>query len=375
MTTDLPLPALLAVPLVAFTIEFDNESEHRSPHRTTWGPAAGSRRGPWLVSLAMWANFMQFVGADGVPLRELDDLARMTNLAGLKRWGYIAVQPDPADGRPSPPRRDWIVAPTAAGHRAQEVWQPLAGVIEDRWRARFGAGDITALRGALAVLIDQFDAELPPYLPVVKHELVADISRFRARPSAVGAGREPGLSVLLAQVLLAFTLDFERESPVSLAVSVNALRVLTDDGIRVRDLPRLTGVSKEALSMAVGILARRGYVVVQPDPAGRGKLVRLTPQGRSAQDDYASLLGAVERRWLTRFGTDQIGALRQALRTIIEKRDDGGPRLAEGLQPYPDGWRAHPPFRSQTKAVLNDPAGALPRYPMVLHRGGWPDGS
>ena len=95
MTTDLPLPALLAVPLVAFTIEFDNESEHRSPHRTTWGPAAGSRRGPWLVSQPMWANFMQFVGADGVPLRELDDLARMTNLAGLERWGYIAVQPDP----------------------------------------------------------------------------------------------------------------------------------------------------------------------------------------------------------------------------------------------------------------------------------------
>jgi DNA-binding MarR family transcriptional regulator len=133
----------------------------------------------------MWANFMQFVGADGVPLRELDDLARMTNLAGLERWGYIVVQPDPADGRPAPPRRDWIVAPTAAGRRAQEVWLPLAGVIEDRWRARFGAGEISALRDALAVLIAQFDAELPPYLPVVKNELFADISRFRARPSAM----------------------------------------------------------------------------------------------------------------------------------------------------------------------------------------------
>ena len=376
MTTDLPLPALLAVPLVAFTIEFDNESEHRSPHRTTWGPAAGSRRGPWLVSQAMWANFMQFVGADGVPLRELDDLAQMTNLAGLERWGYIAVQPDPADGGPAPPRRDWIVAPTAAGRRAQEVWQPLAGVIEDRWRARFGAGEITVLRDALAALIAQFDAELPPYLPVVKHEMFADISRFRARPPAVGAGREADLSVLLAQVLLAFTLDFERDSPVSLAVGANALRVLTDDGVRVRDLPRLTGVSKEALSMAVGVLGRRGYAVVQPDPAGRGKLVRRTPEGRSAQDDYAGLLDAVEQRWPTRFGAGQIGALRRALQAIIDQRDDDGqPRLAQGLRPYPDGWRAHPPFLSQTTAVLSDPAGALPRYPMVLHRGGWPDGS
>ena len=376
MTTDLPLPVLLTVPLVAFTIEFDNESEHRSPHRTTWGPAAGPRRGPWLVSQAMWANFMQFAGADGVPVRELDDLAQMTNLAGLERWGYIGVRPDPADGRPAPPRRDWIVAPTAAGRRAQEVWLPLAGVIEDRWRDRFGAAGISALRDALAALIAQFDAELPPYLPVVKHEMFADISRFRTRPPAVGAGREPDLSVLLAQVLLAFTLEFERDSPVSLAVGANALRVLTDEGIRMRDLPRLTGVSKEALSMAVGVLSRRGYAVVQPDPAGRGKLVRRTPEGHSAQDDYAGLLDAAEQRWPARFGAGQIGALRRALQAIIDQRDDDGqPLLAQGLRPYPDGWRAHPPFRSQTTAVLSDPAGALPRYPMVLHRGGWPDGS
>jgi hypothetical protein len=66
------------------------------------------------------------------------------------------------------------------------------------------------------------------------------------------------LSVLLAQVLLAFTLEFERDSPVSLAVGADALRVLTDDGIRVQNLPRLTGLSKEALSMAVVVLGRRG---------------------------------------------------------------------------------------------------------------------
>ena len=28
-----------------------------------------------------------------------------------------------------------------------------------------------------------------------------------------------------------------------------------------------------------------------------------------------------------------------------------------------------------TTAVLDDPDDALPHYPMVLHRGGWPDGS
>jgi methyltransferase (TIGR00027 family) len=60
LVADRPLPALLSQALVAFTIEFDNESERQIQHRTTSGPAAGSR-GPWLVSRAMWANFMRFI--------------------------------------------------------------------------------------------------------------------------------------------------------------------------------------------------------------------------------------------------------------------------------------------------------------------------
>ncbi|MGD0955684.1 MAG: hypothetical protein ABR953_02500 [Candidatus Acidiferrales bacterium] len=50
----LPLPTLLSHVLVAFTIEFDNESEHRMAHRTTkHGRTGGSLRVPWLVSLVM----------------------------------------------------------------------------------------------------------------------------------------------------------------------------------------------------------------------------------------------------------------------------------------------------------------------------------
>ena len=120
---DHPLPTLLSRLLIAFTIEFDNEAEHRLEYRTTVGAADGTGRGPWLVPQAMWANFMQFVGGDGVPLHEVDDLARITNLAGLQRWGYITLGPDPADGRPAP-RGDWIVRPTRAGRRAQEMWEP-----------------------------------------------------------------------------------------------------------------------------------------------------------------------------------------------------------------------------------------------------------
>jgi DNA-binding MarR family transcriptional regulator len=372
---DLPLPTLLSRLLIAFTIEFDNEAEHRLEHRTTRGAAGGTGRGPWPVSQAMWANFMQFVGGDGVPLHEVDDLARITNLAGLQRWGYITLGPDPADGRRAPPRGDWIVRPTRAGRRAQEMWEPLAGIIEDRWRARFGGPAIAAMRDALHAPATQLGAGLPRYLPVVKNQMFADIAHLRPRAPA-GEGSSADLSVLLSQVLLAFTLDFERESAVSLAIGANALRVLTAEGVRVRELPYLTGVSKEALGMATGILTRRSCAVVGPDPAAsRGKLIRLTPRGRSAQDEYIRLLDVVEQRWRARFGPGTIDTLRRSLLSVTGQRDGGRPRLAQGLQPYPDGWRARGPYLRQTTAVLNDPGAALPHYPMVLHRGGWPDGS
>ena len=91
------------------------------------------------------------------------------------------------------------------------MWEPLAGIIEDRWRARFGGPGITAMRDALQALATQLGAGLPRYLPVVKHEMFADIAQLRPRPPAGGVS-SADLSVLLSQVLLAFTLDFERQS-------------------------------------------------------------------------------------------------------------------------------------------------------------------
>jgi hypothetical protein len=87
----LPLPALLSHVLVAFSIEFDNEFEHQMPPRTSkHGSTTGSRHAPWLVSLVMWSNCMQFVGEEWVTVGELQRLARTgTKLAGMQRWGYM----------------------------------------------------------------------------------------------------------------------------------------------------------------------------------------------------------------------------------------------------------------------------------------------
>ncbi len=49
----------------------------------------------------MWANVLQYVDDDGVPVGELAERARTSrlSLAGLKRWRYITLDPDSGTGR------------------------------------------------------------------------------------------------------------------------------------------------------------------------------------------------------------------------------------------------------------------------------------
>ena len=59
----------------------------------------------------------------------------------------------------------------------------------------------------------------------------------------------------------------------------------------------------------------------------------------------------------------------------VAKRSVNEMRMEDGLEPYPEGWRASGRYLAQTNAMLADPVTGLPRHPLVLHRGGWPDGS
>lgn len=83
----LPLSTQLSQVLVAFTIECDNEFERQMPHRTTTHGATPDAPGaPWLVSLVMYANCLQFLGDEGLSVRELEGLARTTtNVDGMRR--------------------------------------------------------------------------------------------------------------------------------------------------------------------------------------------------------------------------------------------------------------------------------------------------
>jgi DNA-binding MarR family transcriptional regulator len=373
MSDRLPLSTLLSQALVAFTIEFDNEAEHLMPHRTNAGLAEGAPQGsPWLASQPMWANVLQYVDDEGTRVKDIHTRSRTTSdsLAGLRRWRYVTIDPWPHEGLGGGAPADSVVRLTSGGRRSAAIWQPLAGTIEERWRSRFGASALDGLNAALDVIIDQIDDPLPCYLPVVYPTQNGKAAPRLVSPGPSGLSRSDGpaldLSARLSQVLLGFALDFEAESRISLTISANTLRVLDTSGVRVRDLPVATGVSREGNAMAVGFLERHGCVDVVPDPSStRGKVVRLTTKGRAAQAKYHRILGGTEDRWSDRFGTGSVEALFEALEQVAGG-DPAGPEspLFGGLEPYPQGWRA-----SVRRPVV------LPHYPMVLHRGGYPDGS
>jgi hypothetical protein len=351
----LPLSTPLSQLLIAFTIEYDNEFDHRLTE------ADVGRRLP--ISLTMWSNVLRFIG-DGITVGELPEVTgigkskTLSTVGGMERWRYVIVGPDSESkrdgwGSKRGLRREWVVRPTHIGEKSQEIAPPLFVEMEQRWEKRFGADKIGELRESLGEVIERLDVELPEYLPIV-----GSANGMRAEVEHRERGTTPThVLALLSQVLLSYTLDFERRSELSLPLTANFVRVLDEDGTDIRDIPAIAGVSKEATSMAVKFLTKTGYVTAD------GKLVRLTPKGLEAHAAAPGRHTDVEREWKTR-------RLRSALAALLDHQS-----LSEGLHPYPDGWRARKKYVGQTNAVIADPTGRLPHYPMVLHRGGWPDGS
>lgn len=324
MDPRLPLFSLLSQALVAFIVEFDNEFERRVPHQTS--DYGGSRGAPFLVSMVIWQKFLRHVpeeGPDaGIDAGDLQKrlllstpemrriLARMS-----KWWGYVFVAGKNVRLMPG-------------GRKAFEVWRGLTEEIEKRWRDRF---EIDQVKRELAKLADQ---NLPDHLPILGYGLWS-------RPDALSTptGTLPGL---LSKVLLRFAIEYESQSTVSLAIGANVLRLIGDETVRVRDLPRLSCVSKEGIAIAVSFLTKQGFADL-----GAQRSLRLDAKGRAARDEYFRLVAGMEKKWNAK-----------ELRAVLE------PLAIELPEPPPGTWRAQAPR-----------AAGLPHYPMILHRGGYPDGS
>ena len=380
-----PLHALLSHAFVAFTIELDNEFERQSPHRTArFGRTPGAGPRPWLTSFAMWTTAFRFIGPDGVSVRDLEGRSRLrTSLPGLERWGYVTVTPPASAPGARVPRSAWLVRTTPAGEAAKAAWERLVPVIEARWSERFGSEAIGRLRGSLARLVERLDPALPDGLPIVAFGFSTSLLPVRTPDGAratdgadAAAGEDAAgatgvaeprttsdrpLWALLARPLLALALEHEASSTLSLAMGADMLEHLEEVGLPVRELPARCGISREMVTVALSFLERRGLATIEP---GSTRLARLRPAGLAARDAYRRRVAAIEARWAEAYGREVLDDVRAALVEVVGLEAAPTPTVRLGLEPHPDGWRAKAPRLA-----------VLPDFPLVTHRGGYPDGS
>lgn len=104
--------------------------------------------------------------------------------------------------------------------------------------------------------------------------------------------------------------------------------------------------------------------------SGRGSAVSLTAAGVDAQRAHSIRLNDVERQWEKQFGSVVVDELRTSLEDVLASAS-----FPEALVTPPGGWRGKGRYAKLTAQFHERPRQSLPQYPMVLHRGGWPDGS
>jgi hypothetical protein len=134
------------------------------------------------------------------------------------------------------------------------------------------------------------------------------------------------LPTLLSQALVAFTIKFDNE--------------FEHQGVDVGKLEQLARTPKNLKGMV-----RWGYIAI-----GADRVVRAAPKGRMAQQVLRPPGAVIEQRWRTE---KRWRARYPTSRTFVERIRAVSRRMARGG---------------------SQPA-TLPHYPIMLHRGGFPDGS
>jgi hypothetical protein len=335
---------LLSWTWIALTIEVDNAFE----------VATSDRIGRHVrISLPMWTNGLRLIGEDGVTVEELRSRAGAAcNIGGLERWGWITVgdgdeQRRDGYGSHRDVKGNTILRPTRAGAYARRLWPHVMDDVATRWRSRFGSDTIEELHAALPAVVRSLRWSPPGVHPadglrthVIEGNIVDVVGPFVAR---------------IGQALSTFTLEHEDNAKVSLPLAANVVRAAGADTVRLRDLPAMTGLSREAIAMAAIYLGRHGLATSSP-----GRAMLLTRAGRSALTEYQRQAAVPKDE-----------RLQSALEAILDQRDT----LSAGLASPPGCWRSETPYLAQTKRLMADPIGGMPWHPMVLHRGAWPDGS
>jgi hypothetical protein len=184
-------------------------------------------------------------------------------------------------------------------------------------------------------------------------------TRWDASGPPVEQAEDLALVDKLSQVLLLYALDHEAHAAAPLTMAANLLRVVDEDGTTTKDVLGRSGISKEAMAYLTGWRQVRRFTV-EAEP----KRLQLTPAGVAARDDYVARATRTERKWSHKWGASAAASLRGALeRIVVAPTLDRSP-LAALIEPPADCWRSW----------VKRPA-TLPHYPMMLHRGGYPDGA
>lgn len=333
--SETPLATLLGRALGAFANHYDSaRGEDRSvPH------------------LAVWANVLRAIDAEGTELRQLGRRAVISKrvaevvVSRLERRGRVSVEATAVRGRRGKAR---IVHMTPEGAAARRAAARLVDTVQEDWRQRFGNDDIARLRDALSSVVDRLPIELPQYVTgygagdpsVTGGDFVLEDPgppRIPAHgqdwpvvvrePDSV-AGDLP-LPALLSQVLAAFAIDYERERLGHLQTVSNFLRFVGDEGVTLERAQELGGVSGNGKTLH----ERHLDVVVEPGRArAKDRRVYPTPKSRRMRDAHPHLVAEIERGWCEGYG-DAVPAMRSALAAMNERFDDD-------LPDYPDtnGW-------------------------------------
>jgi DNA-binding MarR family transcriptional regulator len=124
-----------------------------------------------------------------------------------------------------------------------------------------------------------------------------------------------------------------------------------------QDLPAGLGVTKQAVSQATDILASRGYLERNPDPADRRRItLTLTARGQEVLDAVVRGTEAVDAQLLERMPAEQVGAMHSALLALADIKVEAAATGAGRRRPAPQFRQFSPIF------PVRDMAAALAHY-------------
>jgi DNA-binding MarR family transcriptional regulator len=102
------------------------------------------------------------------------------------------------------------------------------------------------------------------------------------------------------------------------------LLALRGGAVPLRDLPRVLGTSKQAVSQLVDAMVAAGYVERGADPGdARAKEVRLSARGRRLLAEVEGIWAELEDGWAAVLGPDRVETLRADLVTVLRHAHGG----------------------------------------------------